>query len=115
MGVTDALPEIDLEKVKRFCDAQWPAEEFADKVRLEVTTRGKNVSIHECRAPFESTSVEWTKAPIAQLRYDGEGLWTLYVADRNDKWSIYFHLDPKQPIDVIINELDEDPSCFFWG
>lgn len=53
--------------------------------------------------------------PIAQLRYDGDGRWTLYFGDRNGKWVLYFDLDPRQPIDVLIDELRDDPTCIFWG
>ncbi|MGO9855471.1 MAG: hypothetical protein ACLPYY_10555 [Acidimicrobiales bacterium] len=44
------LPDLDVEKVRRFCAARLPAE-HADEVRLEDATRGKNISIHECRPP----------------------------------------------------------------
>jgi hypothetical protein len=53
--------------------------------------------------------------PIAQLRYDGGGLWTLYFGDRNGGWALYFDLEPKQPVDVIIHELETDPASVFWG
>jgi hypothetical protein len=26
-----------------------------------------------------------------------------------------FDLDPKQPVDVIIDGLEEDPTCVVWG
>ena len=55
------------------------------------------------------------RARIAQIRYEGDGTWTLYFGDRHDKWTLYFDLDPHQPIDVIINELEEDHTCVFWG
>lgn len=108
------LPDLDVEKVRRFCREKVP-ESLHDEVRLEVTTRGKNVSIHECRPVWRGVPGEWTKMPIAQLRYEGEGTWTLYFGDRYGKWTMYFDLDPKQPVDVLIDELGEDPTCVFWG
>lgn len=53
--------------------------------------------------------------PIAQLRYEGDGEWTLYFGDRNGKWVLYFDLEPNQRVDVLIDELEEDPTCVFWG
>lgn len=108
------LPDIDVEKVKRFCREKIP-KSLADEVRLEVTTRGKNVSIHERRPVWRGAPGEWTSMAIAQLRYEGDGEWTLYFGDRNGKWVMYFDLDPKQPVDVLINELKDDPTCIFWG
>jgi len=111
--VVEALPEIDVEKVRQFCRARIP-EKFADEVRLEVTIRGKAVSIHECRAPWQGVG-DWTRMPIAQIRYEGAGTWTLYFGDRYGKWTMYFDLDPKIDIDTIVAELEEDPTCVFWG
>jgi Protein of unknown function (DUF3024) len=111
--VPSVLPELDVEKVKRFCTKRVP-DTLADEVRLEVSTRRKNVSIHERRPVWRGAPGEWTSMPIAQLRYEGDGAWTLYFGDRNGKWTMYFDLDPRQPVDVI-NELEEDPTCVFWG
>ena len=108
------LPEIDVEKVKRWCRDRVP-DRVKDQVRLEVTTRGKSVSIHECRPVWQGAPEEWTRMAIAQLRYEGDGTWTLYFADRNDRWTMYFDLDAHQPVDVIIDELETDPTCLFWG
>jgi DUF3024 family protein len=108
------LPETDLEKLRRFCEDRVP-EHVRDKVRLEIITRGKHVQLNERRPPWTGRPGEWTTSKIAQLRYDGHDLWTLYFADRYDGWTLYFDLDPHQPVDVIINELTEDPTCVFWG
>ena len=108
------LPELDVAKVKRWCAARVP-DRVKDQVRLEVTTRGKSISIHECRPIWRGAPGEWTRMPIAQFRYEGDGTWTLYFGDRNDRWTPYFDLDGHQPVDVIINELETDPTCLFWG
>ncbi len=107
------LPDLDVEKVRRFCDERVP-EHVKDKVRLEMTVKVKRVSIHERRPPFMGTG-DWTSSPIAQIRYEGDGTWTLYFGDRYGGWTMYFDLGPKQRIDVIIEELDTDPTCVFWG
>ena len=103
-----------MEKVRRFCAKRCPPS-LGHEVRLEVTTRGKNVSIHECRPVWRGAPGEWTSMPIAQLRYDGTGGWTLYFGDRYRRWTMYDDLEPSQDVDTIINELEEDPTCVFWG
>jgi hypothetical protein len=72
--------------------------------------KGKRVSIKR-RPPFLGVG-EWTSSPIAQVRYEGNGTWTLYFGDRYGKWMLYFD---QQPIDVIIRELEADPTSVFWG
>jgi hypothetical protein len=112
--VAIVLPELDVEKVRRWCHERVPAK-FKVEVRLQVTTRGKSISIHECRPVWRGAHGEWTKMPIAQIRYEGDGPWTLYFGDRNGKWTTYFDLDANQDIDVILDEIENDPTCVFWG
>jgi len=112
--VPTVLPEIDVEKVKRFCRNKVP-QHLHNEVRIEASTRGKSVSIHECRPVWRGAPGEWTKTSVAQLRYEGDGTWTLYFGDRNNKWVMYFDLDPRQPIDVILEEIQSDPTGIFWG
>lgn len=107
-------PDLDLEKIRRFCAKKVPPK-LVDGVRLEVATRGQSVSIHELRPVWRGAPGEWTSMAIAQLRYDGDGTWTLYYGHRNGKSALYFDLDPKQPIDVLIHEVEDDPTCVFWG
>ncbi len=111
---TTPLPDLDIEKVQRACRRRVP-EQLKDEIRLEVTVKGKRVSIHEQRPVWRGAPGDWTSMPIAQLRYEGEELWTLYFGDRRGKWTRYFELEPRQPIDVIINEVDTDPTGIFWG
>jgi Protein of unknown function (DUF3024) len=112
--VATVLPDLDVEKVRRFARERVP-ERLKGEVRLEVTTRGKNLSIFECRPLWRGASGDWTKTPIAQIRYEGDGCWTLYFGDRYGKWTMYFDLDASQPIDAIINEIETDPTSVFWG
>jgi hypothetical protein len=112
--VATVLPELDVEKVKRWCRERVP-DRAKDEVRLEVTTRGKSISIHERRPVWKGAPGEWTSMPIAQIRYEGDGAWTLYFGDRYGKWTMYFDLESNQSINVILDELGSDPTCVFWG
>jgi hypothetical protein len=112
--VATVLPELDVEKVRRWC-RERVSSKFADEVRLEVTARGKSVSIYECRPIWKGAPAEWTKMAIVQIRYQGDDTWNFYFGDRNGKWVEYFDLDTNQPIGVILDELGLDPTCVFWG
>ncbi|MBA3071919.1 MAG: DUF3024 domain-containing protein, partial [Nitrospirae bacterium] len=77
---------------------------------------GNSVTIFENRAPWHPDMKEWTSMPIAQIRYDDKtGKWTLYCADRNDKWHEYYDIEPTKNIGEILAEIDEDPTGIFWG
>jgi hypothetical protein len=108
------LPELDLARIKRFCAGRVPSE-LLNKVRVEATARGANVTLFECRPRWGGSPGDWTRVPIAQLRYEGDGKWTLYFQNRNDRWAVYPELEPSQPVAVLIEQIDEDPAFVFWG
>jgi hypothetical protein len=59
--------------VRRYCDGKVPAP-HRDALRVECDVRGKNVTVFECRPPWQPTlGAEWTRQPVAQLRYDPDG------------------------------------------
>ena len=102
-------------KIDAFCKKRV-SPRVADKLRLSFLIRGKSVTIFEKRAPWRPEFTEWTSMPIAQLRYDEKtGKWTLYWADRNDRWHKYEDPPPTKEIDHILAEIDRDPTGIFWG
>ena len=114
-GVAD-LPELDMVRVRRWADQRIP-KHVRDEIRIEVGVRGSFVTIFERRPPWRPDGdPEWTKAKIAQLRYD-EHLehWTLYWADRNGRWDRYWNTEPTNSVVPLLEEIDEDPTCIFWG
>ena len=113
MARGSAIPEDDIKKVLGLCSAKVPAA-LADEIRLEVTTDDRSISIHECRPIIKGLPREWTSMPIAQLRKE-DGLWSLYFGDRYGGWTFYYDLEPTPSIDALIAELEEDPTCVFWG
>lgn len=115
------LPELvrrSAEKqVRRFCEGRIPAH-ARDQVRLELGIRGNAITIFERRPFFRSRPNvdEWSKMKIAQLRYDPDAReWSLYWADRNGRWHRYWDLDPAENLEVLLREIDEDPTAIFWG
>lgn len=102
------------EKLTAYCQKRVP-EILHDKVKLFFKFRGNNVTLIESR-PFFKNPSDWTEIKIAQMRYDPEAEnWTLYCSDRNEKWHVYYDLDPRKDLDDLINEIEEDPTFIFWG
>lgn len=110
-----SLPETDIRRVHAWCDEQSP-QHVADQVRTEHHTRGKSVTICETRAPWNGAG-DWTHQRIAQLRYrPDEGRWTLHWADRNSRWHEYREGGRFTGTAAeLLAEIDEDPTCIFWG
>jgi len=86
-----------------------------DKIRLSYQFRGNFVTLYEDRPHFRRPS-EWMKIPIAQFRFDPEQRhWTLYYRDRNSRWHDYLDLESNRDFDVLLEEVNEDPTGIFWG
>ena len=110
------IPALDLERIRRWCEAQWPAR-YRNEVFWEAHVRGKNVTLCETRAPWNGEG-DWTHQGFAQLRYRPDSQdWSLHWADRNSRWHVY---DPDgyavtgSSADLLA-EVDRDPTCIFKG
>jgi hypothetical protein len=56
------------------------------------------------------------KSPIARFRFDPKsGLWSLYWHDRNRRWRRYADLAATRNLELLITEVDRDPTSIFWG
>ena len=87
-----------------------------DQVRLSHKFQGASITIVEQRAPWRKGNSEWTAMSVAQLRYNLQsGKWTLFCAGRNSRWRKYTIVSPMKDIDVLLLEIDSDPTRIFWG
>jgi hypothetical protein len=110
-----AVPAPDIAKIRQFCEKHSPSY-LADQLRLELTSRGNSITIADCRPISPGAPGDWMRLSIAQLRYEpNRGLWTLYWADRNDRWHKYEDLEPTADIQAVLAEIDEDPTGIFFG
>ena len=109
------LQKTDAEtKLKSFCESRVP-QHARDQVNLSYEIRGISITLYENRVPWKAVT-NWSKKAIAQFRYNSKNNdWTLYCADRNEKWFVYTEIDPSRNIADLINEVTEDPTCIFWG
>jgi len=111
-----ALPEVEVGRVQQWCAARVP-EHARHQVRVECQVAPRHLTIVERRAPWhEDSGPEWTSFPIARLRYTAATKSrTLYWRDRNLHFHIYDLLPPSDRVDDLLDEIDRDPTCIFWG
>ncbi len=102
--------------MRRFCENKVPAQ-HRDELRVECAARGKSITIFERRPPWHpNLRPDWTRQPLAQLRYDpSDHHWRLYAADRNSRWHYYDMTEPTPQLDELLKEIDDDPTGIFWG
>src|SRR5690242_19055169 len=109
------LPQLDVARVQRWCAARVP-EHARDQVRIECELAPRHLTIVERRPPWrEDLAPDWTSTAIARLRYNAtDKSWTLYWADRHQRFHTYDRLVPSPTVDDLLAEIDRDPTSIFW-
>jgi hypothetical protein len=111
-----AATKIQVEKKLDAFIAKRMKPQFADKIRLSYTFRGNSVTLWENRAPWSPAMTSWTTSAVAQFRYNSKAqTWMLYWRDRNSKWHEDEGLAPVKNLDLILAEIDRDPTGIYWG
>src|SRR4051794_5030909 len=109
--------ESAVETVRSFCEARIP-EDLRDEIRLDVPRRGRSITIHELRPPWdpERMGPEWTSVSVAQIRNDAStGSWSLYYSDSGGRWWAYEGIGPAITVEPLLEEIERDPTGIFWG
>ena len=79
---------------------------------LEVTESNNQLIITETFArPFATTQIE----ELAMLERHDDGTWTLHARAPNGEWEMFLDVAEHQSLEVILTELRDDPSGYFWG
>ena len=110
------LPDLDVRRVRRWCDARVP-EHVRDELRVEVDLAPRHLTIVETRPPWRADfGPDWTRSPIARLRFTkATGMWELLWCDRNSRFHRYDLVEPTPRIEDLLAEVERDPTAIFWG
>jgi hypothetical protein len=110
----EAPPPSDVARVERFCLTRVPAT-LHHEVRLDVVVADGGIEIHEAKPILLSAPAGWTTMPLARFAYESDGTYTLYSGNRDGEWDYYLDLERNQILEVLIDEVDQDPTSVFWG
>jgi len=113
-----SLNEIERQRIKKlvggFCKERIPDHQRC-QVKVFYEVHGYDVKIIESR-PCSMGSHLWNENPIAKLQYDPDTLgWQLYSMRATGKWEKYAELKPTNRLQSLIDEIEKDPYCVFWG
>ena len=113
-----ALPEIQKAKatktLEKFCNDRVPPH-VRDKLRLEFEISGNYITLLEVRPVWDDPS-RYTRSGVVKFRWITKDMkWSLYWRDRNLKWHLYEQCLPTPDFDLLVKEVDRDPTGIFWG
>ena len=112
------LPKFERRLVERllarFYDRRMLAH-VQHGTRLGHTIRGNSITLFKIRPGFDDPAV-WRRSPVAQFRYSSvAGFWSLYRRDRNQQWRPCEDMTATRDFEMLLTEVDRDPTCIFWG
>jgi Protein of unknown function (DUF3024) len=107
-------PASDVERVEQFCLTRVPAT-LHNEVRLDVVVDNGGIEIHEARPVLLGAPAGWTTMPVARFAYEPDGTYTLYSGNSDGTWDYYLDLEHNQILEVLLDEVDYDPTSVFWG
>lgn len=108
------MKEADVERVKAWCGGKVP-EHLHERVRIECEAGSRHLTIVDRRPPWrDDGNPEWTSTPVARLRFECMHWWLLWC-DRNSKFHYYEFAEPSKDVDILLDEIDKDPTGIFWG
>ncbi len=109
-----AIPELDLQRIHRWCRGRVPVE-LHDELRVEADVAARHVTVVEVRPPWDGQG-DWTRFPVARLRYTtATGTWTLYWRDRNLRFHEYRDCRPTTSVQKLLDHVGESGDPIFWG
>ena len=89
--------------------------EEGQPVALNGFSFGNAVELFEVRPRFDRRS-EWIEQGVAKFRYVGtRRVWELYCQHRDLKWHRYQRRPEARSFEVLLTEVERDPTCIFWG
>lgn len=107
--------EVDLARIRRWC-ADQSATLPADELRIACTIGTRAVDVGEERPPWDGTvGDQWTFMAVARLTsVKSRNEWLLGVSDAHGSFHRYSRM-PTGTLTELLNEIDRDPLCAFWG
>ena len=113
-----AFSEIELKRiggiVGPFCRRRSPVH-ARHQVRTDYRVKGHDVLIYEARTVWDDPT-RWMEHGIAKIRFNRRaGDWRLFWLRASLKWETYEPLAGSRDLAVVVEEIDSDPHCCFFG
>jgi len=112
------IPDEDVAAAREWVNAlnsSMPAH-VTSQLRYELDLYRNALTVVECRPILpDDPDGEWFRVPFARLRFTRSRGWELYWADRNSDFHVYDTVEPTRDVAILLAEIDDDPTCIFFG
>jgi len=102
------------ERLTAYC-APHPRPEVRRQLRHGFEIGTQHVILFEERPRFDRHAV-WQRHDVAKFRWVARHReWRLYCQFRDLKWHLYEPRPSARRFATLLEEVDRDPTCIFWG
>ncbi len=115
-----AIPDTEMARVRKrlqvFCDRVPP--HARDQVWYDWRVRGNQVTVSEKRPAWlkDAAPGTITTHEFARFQYDPQTHhWMLKWSDRNGRFHPYEGFESIRAFERLVDEVDADPTCIFFG
>ena len=113
-----ALSEIEQARISTrlsaYCEARIPVH-VRNKLRLGFRITGQDVVLFEKRPAFRPPH-DWQELPVAKFKYvRSQNAWHLFCQHRDLRWHKYEPMPSARSFDILLHEVDSDPTGIFFG
>lgn len=106
---------MTIDSIAKTIEEMFPVpEHVADKVRHVVEKVKGGYILIEMRSPWDGSSGQWTKAPVAKIVYHKPSKnWRIYWMRASGRWERY--PSKVKTLRGILKVIDKDEYGCFWG
>ncbi len=113
------LPDVQIREcllaTGEFLSKRRPPPEIRDKLDYRCYINGQEVTLVSLRPKFDDETLK-AEHPFAKVRWVGtQKVWILYWMRGDLKWHSYEPLPESPTIGKLLEEVDRDPHCCFFG
>lgn len=113
-----ALSEMEQARISKqlsaYCAARIPIH-VRKELRLGFRITGHDVVLFEERPAFRPPH-DWHERPVAKFRYvRNRGVWRLFCQHRDLRWHAYEPRPSARVFEILLHEVDTDPTGIFFG
>ena len=114
MAIPPVQRQLAEKQIEYYCKTKIP-KEIQNEIQLKYSVRGNSFTLMESRPKWDDGS-EWIDMKIAKMTFDIKSMkWKLYWSNQHQNFFSYDGLSPKTEIKDLLKEINEDPTCIFWG
>ena len=114
-----AISEFEVKRIEKyvgaFIERRRPAAEIRRQLDLGFRVSNQSFEIFEIRPRFDDPN-EKIEIPVAKSTFvKNKKIWKLFWMRANSKWVSYEPFPQSKSLEKIIQTIEQDAHCCFWG